>query len=285
MFVGFGLVLLAVVALWLYALYRRPPEYSEAETKTLVRRWLIGGGLLLPGVSIVILLAFGVPLGQRMLPVPLTVPPLRIQVTGHQWWWEVRYPDSGVVTANQLILPAGRSVDVEVGSADVIHSFWVPRLGGKLDMLPGRSQVVRLQADWPGEFRGQCVEFCGSQHAHMVLAVEALEEARFAAWLEARKPEVAPTAEHANAIANFRPYCGQCHRVAGISEGLRGPDLSDVGARPSLGAGVLANGEGAMGRWLREHQRLKPGNAMPSHGHLDEASLDALAAWLETLAP
>src|SRR5690606_14151423 len=121
-----------VAVLWIHAMRRQPPTYDDEQRRRIERRWLIGGGLLLPGVSILVLLLFGIPVGQRMLPLPLIgEQPLRIEVTGHQWWWEVRYPDSGVVTANQLHLPVDRPVDLTLRSADVIHSFWVPRLGGK----------------------------------------------------------------------------------------------------------------------------------------------------------
>ncbi|WP_460427911.1 cytochrome c oxidase subunit II [Azotobacter armeniacus] len=282
----FSLVLLLVVALWLLALYRSPRHYTPEQARRLGRRWILAGGVLLPGFSILVLLAFGIPLGLRMLPLPVSgAAPLRIEVTGHQWWWEIRYPETGVVTANQLILPVGRPVDVEVTSADVIHAFWVPRLGGKLDMLPGRRLTVRLQADRGGSYRGQCAEFCGAQHAHMVLAVEALETEAFEAWQAARQTAPSITREHAAAVDAFRPYCGECHRVAGVSSGSRAPDLTDVGARPSLGAGTLAMEEGAMRRWLHEHRQLKPHNGMPRHDRLPAATLDAIAAWLETLAP
>ena len=149
---GFSVVVLVVVsALWIYAMLRQPRTHSAEEAKRINRRWIIGGGLVLPTVSIVALLAFGIPTGRSMLPLPVEgEQPLRVQVIGHQWWWEVRYPESGVVTANQFILPIDRPVDVEVTSADVIHSFWVPRLGGKLDMVPGRTNTLRLQVspDW-----------------------------------------------------------------------------------------------------------------------------------------
>lgn len=286
MFGWFALVLAGVVALWLYAQLRRPRDYSEARAGRLGRRWIVAGGVLLPGVSILALLLFGTPLGLRMLPLPLDgEPPLVIEVTGHQWWWEVRYPATGVITANRLVLPAGQPVDLILSSADVIHAFWVPRLGGKLDMLPGRRLTLRLSADRAGTWRGQCAEFCGAQHAHMILAVEALEAPAFDAWQAARREAPQVPAEHAAAVAAFRPYCGQCHRVAGISDGRRAPDLTDVGSRPSLGAGVLAMEEGAMRRWLHGHRQLKPHNAMPAHDHLPDETLDAIAAWLETLGP
>src|SRR5690606_24343682 len=149
--------------------------------------------------------------------------PLRIEVTGHQWWWEVRYPDSGVVTANQLHLPVGRPVDLTLRSADVIHSFWVPRLGGKLDMIPGRSNVLRLQADEAGVFRGQCSEFCGTQHSHMAISVQAQPEAEFRRWIEARQTTDVQARPPAPVVQLFVEHCGVCHRVAGVSEGSRAP--------------------------------------------------------------
>jgi cytochrome c oxidase subunit 2 len=187
---AFGTVVLVVVtALWIYAMNRAPRQYAPDQEKRIHRRWIIGGGIILPTVSVMTLLWFGIPAGNRMLPLPLEgEQPLRIEVIGHQWWWEVRYPESGVVTANELHMPAGRPVDVEVSSADVIHSFWVPRLGGKVDMFPGMTNVVRLQADEPGMHRGQCAEFCGTEHAHMVFHVTVHDDAGFAAWQEEMKP-------------------------------------------------------------------------------------------------
>ena len=278
-----GLVLLLVSMLWLYALFRSPRQYSQLEAARIQRRLLIGGGLLLPTLSVSALLLYGVNAARGML--ALEDAALRVSITGHQWWWEVRYLHSGVVTANQLILPVGRPVDIEVTSADVIHAFWVPSLGGKLDMTPGRRGVVRLQADREDVFRGQCSEFCGTQHAHMSLHVEALPAKRFADWLARREQRVAIAPADGAAGELFATRCGLCHRVAGVSAGQRAPDLSDLASRPTLGAGVIANDAAGLRRWLREHQRLKPGNGMPNHDDVDQATLDALAAWLGGLAP
>lgn len=188
---GFSaLVLSVIVTLWLYAMWRKPKPLTVAQASRLNLRWIIGGGLVLPVISLSILLGFGIPMGYRMLPLPLIgQTPLRINVTGHQWWWEIRYPDAGIVLKNELHLPAGIPVDIHVTSADVIHSFWIPRLGGKLDMIPGRTNILRLQADAPGHFRGQCAEFCGTGHAVMVLAVQAHTVQDFKTWLEAYKHE------------------------------------------------------------------------------------------------
>lgn len=177
--------LLVVVALWLYALKRRPGELDAARARRIQNRWIIGGGLILPISSMALLLVFGIPIGYRMLPLPVAGQQvLQIEVTGHQWWWQVRYPEADIELRNELHIPAGQPVDLQLTSNDVIHAFWVPRLGGKLDMLPGRTNVLRLQADQPGTYHGQCAEFCGTGHAHMKFTVHAHAPDDFAAWLE-----------------------------------------------------------------------------------------------------
>lgn len=287
---AFSLVLLGVVGAWLAAFRRREhPERSPSEERRLALRWILGGGILLPGVTILLLLAFGVPAGQRLLPLPLPggESPRTIEVVGHQWWWEVRYPDAAgeVVTANHLAMPAGEPVDFHVTGGDVIHAFWVPRLGGKIDMLPGRLNRIRLEADDPGVFGAQCAEFCGAQHARMHLHVEAMAPEEFEAWLAARRSPPAQAEGHDAARESFVEHCARCHRVEGLSDGREGPDLSDIGSRATLGAGVMAMEEGAIARWLAEHQRLKPGNHMPAHDQLDTEALEAIGTWLETLRP
>jgi cytochrome c oxidase subunit 2 len=153
-------------------------------------RWIVGGGIVLPAVAITALLVFGSPAGFHQLPLSWTGAggpgPLRIDVMARQWAWSLQYPESGVRLHNELRLPLGRPVDIHVGSNDVIHSFWVPRLGGKIDAIPGRTNVVRLQADQAGTFRGQCAEFCGLNHAHMVMTVIAMPAGEFEAWLAAQ---------------------------------------------------------------------------------------------------
>ncbi|MEC8938085.1 MAG: cytochrome c oxidase subunit II, partial [Pseudomonadota bacterium] len=188
---GFStIVLIGVTVVWLYAFKPRNVERTPAQERRIARRWIIGGGLVLPITSVTALLMFGVPAGQRMLPLSLGEPPEVIEVIGHQWWWEVRYPGAEggeVVTANQLVMPAGEPVDFHVSGADVIHAFWVPRLGGKIDMLPGRVNKIRLEADEPAVFGAQCAELCGVGHAHMHLYVEAVPREAFDAWLAARQ--------------------------------------------------------------------------------------------------
>ncbi|WP_052063836.1 cytochrome c oxidase subunit II, partial [Nitrincola sp. A-D6] len=179
MFGFFTLVLLAVVLLWHYAIKRR----DDTSPVTRTSGWIIWGGLALPVVSITILLIVGVPIGQRMMPLD-DEEAVQIQVTGHQWFWQVVYPEQGVQLTDELHIPVNTPVHLHLTSADVIHSFWVPRLGVKLDMLPGRTNVLRLEASAAGVYRGQCAEYCGLGHAHMQFTLTAHEQPEFADWLK-----------------------------------------------------------------------------------------------------
>lgn len=183
-----ALVWLGVCVAGVWAMRKRAantPANSPAQARRIAVRWLVGGGLLLPGTAILALLIFGSPAGFHQLPWPgAAQAPLRVEAIGHQWWWEIHYPDTGLRLRNEMRIPAGRAVDVHTRSADVIHSFWVPRLGGKLDAVPGRTLVVRLRADQAGTYRGLCAEFCGHGHAHMGMTVQAMPGPAFDAWLQ-----------------------------------------------------------------------------------------------------
>jgi cytochrome c oxidase subunit 2 len=186
-----------VVGVWMLAMrggHERSGDLGEHHHL----RWIIGGGIVLPTVAILALMVFGTPAGMHQLPLPASwsgqggpaVAPLRVDVTARQWAWALHYPGSGVRLTNELRVPVGRPVDIHVRSDDVIHSFWVPRLGGKIDAIPGRTNVVRLQADEAGTFRGQCAEFCGLNHAHMVMSVIAMPQDEYDIWEMTR--EIAP---------------------------------------------------------------------------------------------
>lgn len=183
MFIWFTAVLMGVVALWFYAMKRSPGKGAGSQGRQHERRLLIWGGLVLPITSMAVILAFGIPAGDRMLRLSADEGEvLRINVTAHQWRWDVRYPETGIRLADELHIPAQTPVDIYLTSADVIHSFWVPRLGGKLDMLPGRTNILRLKAEAPGVYRGQCAEFCGTGHAHMKFTVIAHSPDEFRRW-------------------------------------------------------------------------------------------------------
>lgn len=175
-----------VCGLWLCA-SRRSPTAARTGQQSSGLRWLLFGGVLLPGASIAALLAWGIPAGQRMAYADASPPTLTIEVTARQWQWDVHYPDKGLRLIDTLYLPAGEVVEIRIGSADVIHSFWIPRLGGKMDAVPGRLHRLRLRADTPGEYHGQCAEYCGIDHAFMRLRVQVLPRQAFAAWMEAAR--------------------------------------------------------------------------------------------------
>lgn len=185
MFIVSTLVLVVLCALWWYAMRRKAGQISDEEAQNQQNRWIIGGGIALPTVTITVLLAFGIPIGHNMLPLtPENEDVVRVEIEAHQWFWRVRYPDSGIELIDQIYIPADTPVDFHIRSEDVIHSFWVPRLGGKIDAIPGRTNVLRLRADEAGTYGGQCAEFCGRGHAFMQFEVTAIASDDFAAWLK-----------------------------------------------------------------------------------------------------
>ena len=254
------------------------------------RLWVIGGGVVFPAVVLVALFFWVLPRMPAWKPVP-PADALIITVNAHMWWWEIRYQDpatgADVRTANEIRIPVGRPVYFALTSADVIHSFWVPQLAGKMDMLPGRMQHLLVTATEPGVWRGQCAEFCGEQHAQMAMHVVGLEPAAFDAWLTAQaRPAPAPTSERQllGQQAFLEQRCSACHTVRGVSEENRlGPDLTHFGSRLHLGAGMLANTPEGRERWLTHIQQIKTGARMPSYERLDPATLEALGDWLGSL--
>ena len=211
---------------------------------------------------------------------------MRIEITGHQWWWEVRYPDLGVVTANEVHIPTGQQVVFELESKDVIHSFSVPRLAGKQDVVPGRTNTLNLAADEPGVYKGQCQEFCGLSHAYMRFLVVAQEPAEFEAWVQAQQAEAAaPPGEIEQLLTGT---CMTCHVIAGL-ESVTGeppttpaPDLTHVGSRQTLAAGKLPNTDEDLAAWLRDPPAVKAGSKMPDY-NLNEDQIEALVEYLRSL--
>ncbi|RUO27104.1 cytochrome c oxidase subunit II [Aliidiomarina minuta] len=184
MFIVASLVLIVVCALWWYAMRRKALNISDEEAQKLQNQWVIGGGIALPTVAITVLLAFGIPIGHNMLPLPLEDGEVtRIEIEAHQWFWRVSYPEEGFELIDQIYIPVDTPVDFYISSEDVIHSFWVPRLGGKIDAIPGRTNVLRLSADEAGTYGGQCAEFCGRGHAFMQFEVTALAAEDYENWL------------------------------------------------------------------------------------------------------
>lgn len=273
----------AVMGLLARALRRRPGPVRA-------RLWIVGGGLVFPAAVLAALFAWSLPMTPAWKPVP---PPgaLVVAVTGHLWWWDVRYRDpttgAEVRTANEIRIPAGRPVVLALDSADVIHSFWVPQLAGKMDMVPGRLQHLLLSAERPGIYRGQCAEFCGEQHARMALHVVAMESAQFDAWLVAQAaPARAPATprQEAGRQAFLANRCDACHVVRGVTADTRlGPELTHVASRGQIAAGTLANTAEGRRAWIAQVQRVKRGARMPSYERLEGPVLEGIVEWLGAL--
>jgi cytochrome c oxidase subunit 2 len=216
--------------------------------------------------------------------------PLTVEVTGHQWWWEFRYRDSvpsnWLNTSNELHIPVGRPVQVILQSNDVIHSFWVPELHGKQDLIPGHKNTTWLRADKPGVWKARCAEFCGHQHAKMAFDVVAESPAQFNRWytqqLASAPPPTNPSSQRGHDVFVQRT-CVMCHAIAGTQAGSRiGPDLTHIASRPSLGAGWLPNTRENLGRWILNPHLIKPGVKMPPN-QLSPDDMNALLDYLETL--
>jgi cytochrome c oxidase subunit II len=212
--------------------------------------------------------------------------PLTIQVVGRQWFWEVRYPGTKAVTANEIHIPVHTRVNVIATTGDVIHSFWVPQLNRKIDMIPGRRNRVLLYADNPGRYRGQCAEFCGIEHANMAVYVDAEPAGAFRAWLRNQTAGArAPTTpqQRSGRTAFFRDQCASCHALRGTpATGQVGPDLTHIGSRSTIAALTMPNTTEALRLWLRDPQHIKPGVRMPDLG-LSNRDIGNLTAYLESL--
>ncbi len=259
-------------------------------------RWIVVGGLVVPGVILAITFIWGL---QTMSAFPIdggadagNTPPM-IRVIGHQWWWEVQYPlgrlDQLVTTANDIHFPAGQPVDISLESRDVIHSFWVPELHGKVDLIPGLVNRIRVQSDTPRTFRGECAEYCGPQHAHMILSLTADTPEQFQAWLaHARQPAQEPPPDNVAAVRGeqvfMRAACPLCHTIHGTdAQGLVGPDLTHVAIRSGIAANALSNDVASMSAWVTHAQSLKPFVRMPNLTQFKGTELRDLVAYLRTL--
>lgn len=247
--------------------------------------WIIILGVALPAVVLPVLLAYGLTLmaDQR---APGAEGGLVAHVTGEQWWWRVAYqtPEGPVISANELRLPVGARTEVKLGARNVIHSFWIPALAGKMDMFPGRETRIALEPTKEGVFRGQCAELCGASHALMAFKVVVMAPDAFKAWLEREAgPAIEPEGEAARrgAAVFFSEGCGACHTVRGTAAtGALGPDLTHVGGRLSIGAATLPTTAEAFADWTRHTGDLKPEVAMPAYRHLSDDEAADLATYL-----
>ncbi len=235
-----------------------------------------------------IILAFiGVPTVYTIFRTQAPAPPdaLTVEVVGHQWWWEFRYPEYGIVTASDLHLPAGRTVNLKMTSQDVIHSFWLPQLCGKRDVLPGRTTYIWFKPVTPGLYRGQCAELCGASHANMRMQALVETPEGFEAWVQAQQAPPAAPADSLSALGRqtfTQGLCIACHTITGVSAGVVGPNLNHVGSRLTLAGGMMPLTDENLRRWLENPPAHKPGSLMPFQG-LTPQQLDALTAYLRGL--
>jgi cytochrome c oxidase subunit II len=290
-FWGSALVFVLVIGFLGAGLLRRRAPASPEPSLPGRERGLTRGVTAASVLTVLILFVLlGLDLGVgRAITLPRP-PAAVIKVTGHQWWWEVEYDDSvpsrHVITANEVHVPVGQPVLFVLESPDVIHSLWVPSLGGKKDVIPGHRNSLWLQADSAGVYRGQCAEFCGAQHAKMGLLVIAEPSAQFEAWLDRQRDSArTPTDSLARRGKDvfLSGTCAMCHAIGGTPAGSRvGPDLTHVASRRTIAAATLPNTRGHLAGWVVDPQQLKPGVRMPPN-QLSASDLQALLAYLRTL--
>jgi cytochrome c oxidase subunit II len=282
-------VVLIVAALVLAAMYRRRDETDDLMRTGGGVSWILIGGIAVPAVILLVVLF----LSMRTLAAtdaPATKPAVTIQVIGHRWWWEVRYPGTApsdlFITANEIHVPIGQPVKLELATADVIHSFWIPQLAGKTDLIPGQRNVTWIEADSVGTYWGHCGEYCGLQHANMMMTVTAESPDEFSRWLEAQR---APAQEPSDRVAAAgrdvfgRSACALCHTVRGTGAGgAIGPDLTHLASRRTIGAGTVPNTRGNLAGWIANPHGIKPGVAMPAMP-LSPSELHAIVGYLQSL--
>ena len=281
---GAAIIWIGVVGLTFYSV-RIPPGVRARQASWMI----IVGGTVAPTVVLSVLLVYGLAMMPEMLS-PAPEGSLKIAVTGEQWWWRVSYATSDgdpIVLANEIHLPVGEPVEFQLASADVIHSFWIPSLGGKVDMIPGRQTRLKLEPTRIGIYRGACAEYCGASHALMTFYVVVSSKEQFEVWLNEQR-ELAQSPVGPLALSGEKVFlssgCGACHAVRGtVARGVVGPDLTHVGGRMSLGAGILPNSDDDFLQWLTHNHTIKPEVHMPSFSMLPREDLRALAAYLDGL--
>jgi len=289
-----AVVYVIVIGAMIAAIRRRrgvgPNEDLEVDLTPVSLRPVIVGGAVLPSAILIVLFVVGLG-AMRAYPTPLGERPVTFMVTGHQWWWEVTHRDpatnASFTTANEIHVPVGRQVEILLTSADVIHSFWVPRLHGKIDVIPGDTTAIRFTATKAGSYRGQCAEYCGTQHANMAFAVVAEDPAIFQRWLATQRTPAAAPADSETRLGEalvVRGPCASCHTISGTAaSGRVGPDLTHVASRATIAAGTLANNPATLEGWISDAQSLKPGAKMPSLPQFTGRELLAMTSYLESL--
>ncbi len=295
---GLGIISLSVIViigvLLLGGIFRKRSTIPAAELPQSTARDGAGGmAWIYIGTGTTLLILIGCVVWTLLVTAAVAEPSgaraMTVEVTASQWWWSLRYdspnPEQIFNTANEIHIPVGRPVRFELSSADVIHSFWIPQLAGKMDVIPGQTNVAWLQADQAGVYRGQCAAFCGPQHAHMALLVVAETPEEFAAWRERQVMEnVMPATGEAHPGQQiFETHCAPCHTIRGVTPaGIRGPDLTHLMTRKTLAAGLLPNTPENLAGWIANPQSFKPGAHMPGR-ILTGPELIAVTSYLHTL--
>jgi len=277
------------IAAWIRGRRNAAPIVSETADKRLMTA--VGAATVLSIVGLLTLLVISVAVGHAVGTFGTNANAMEVEVTGHQWWWEVKYPDSAepthqIVTANEIHIPIHKPILLRLDTRDVIHSLWIPNLHGKRDLIPGRVNKIIIEADHPGVYRGQCAEFCGLQHAHMALTVIAEGPEQFAKW-KAHQGEGAPTPLTPDQARGQQVFlgapCANCHNITGIdASATLGPDLTHFRSRSTLAAGLLQNTRGNLAGWITNAQAIKPGAQMPAN-QMSAVELQNLLAYLDTL--
>jgi len=289
-----GFLLITVGGVFLYAIFKykakpgenfKVPESSHGSSAVEV-------GLII--ASCILLLVIAIPNAKALF--MMDGPPeakkenvLKVVAIGHQWWWEFQYPELGITTANELHIPTKRSISVEIRSVDVIHSFWIPQLAGKMDATPGQVNRMWLDAKDPGKYYGQCTEFCGDSHANMRFLTFAHPESEFDAWAKAEKKNAAKaeTPSEVNGEAIFMSGCNSCHAIRGTNAvGSKGPDLTHFGSRETFGAVMFDNKSEHLFDWIKDPKKMKPGSLMDLNSvnlNLTDKNIHNLVAYLNKL--
>ncbi|HSU32857.1 MAG TPA: cytochrome c oxidase subunit II [Bryobacteraceae bacterium] len=294
-----GVIFVIVMAVLLLTLTRRQPDTEQEllesthkpseQTDSRIRRVVVGATIVTI-LTLFVLIVASVGTGKAIADLSFKKNPLTIQVTGIQWWWQIQYmssdPSQTLVTANELHIPVGRPIQILGLSQDVIHSFWVPNLHGKRDLIPSHTTNEWIEADRPGVYRGQCAEFCGLQHAHMVLWVIAEPEDKFEAWMRAQlQPAVSPSSPDTQRGQQvfLNHACIYCHQIRGTTAaGQNAPDLTHFGSRRGIAANTVPNTKGNLAGWIVDPQTKKPGNHMATIA-VNSTDLQPLVDYLESL--
>jgi len=292
-YIMFAVIAIVMWALLVWVSVRRRGTLAEHEPVEAGggQNWILYGGFAFPFAVLATVFILGLKTLSAFPVHDMNHVHPQIRLIGHQWWWETEYVEGPVdrhfKSANEIHIPVGRPIDIELLSNDVIHSFWIPRLHGKEDLIPGQPNVIRIQADAPGSYPGQCAEFCGAQHANMRLVVVAQTEAQYDAWVAGQLTD-APQPVNGQQMLGQQQFmqrpCELCHTIRGTgAHGMVGPDLTHVASRSGIASNMLANNEANLQAWITHAQSLKPACAMPNITQLSGDQAQALVAYLQSL--